>query len=34
MNADDLLEAFEVMLRARLFEEEVGRAVAIRGDPR
>ena len=28
MNADDLLEAFEVMLRARLFEEEVGRAVA------
>ncbi len=28
MNAGDLLEAFEVMLRARLFEEEVGRAVA------
>ena len=28
MNADDLLEAFEVMLRARLFEEEVGRAVS------
>ena len=27
MNADDLLEVFEVMLRARLFEEEVGRAV-------
>lgn len=28
MNTDDLLEAFEVMLRARLFEEEVGRAAA------
>jgi pyruvate dehydrogenase E1 component alpha subunit len=27
MNADDLLEVFEVMLRARIFEEEVGQAV-------